>query len=143
MSTRGNPTKRRLRVAALACLGVATLGPSAAAEEKFHKLTGGQIRNKLAGMELTDNVHWRDFYQRNGTVMSTSMGRKRTGKWLVEDDQLCIEFEKEPIPDCLRRVALWKTGRAAARRSVAVAGHPRAVERTQLVPNRVVRLHVA
>ena len=97
MSTRGNPTKRRLRVAALACLGVATLGPSAAAEEKFHKLTGGQIRTKLAGMELTDNVHWRDFYQRNGTVMSTSMGRKRTGKWLVEDDQLCIEFEKEPI----------------------------------------------
>jgi len=79
---------------------VATLGPSAAAEEKFQKLTGGQIRAKLAGMELTDNVHWRDFYQRNGTVMSTSMGRKRTGKWLVENDQLCIESEKEPIPTC-------------------------------------------
>jgi hypothetical protein len=108
MSRRGNPTKRRLRVAALACLGVATLGPSAAAEEKFHKLTGGQIRNKLAGMELTDNVHWRDFYQRNGTVMSTSMGRKRTGKWLVEDDQLCIEFEKEPIPDCYD---VWLSGK--------------------------------
>ena len=108
MSTRGNPTKRRLRVAALACLGVATLGPSAAAEEKFHKLTGGQIRTKLAGMELTDNVHWRDFYQRNGTVMSTSMGRKRTGKWLVEDDQLCIEFEKEPIPDCYD---VWLSGK--------------------------------
>src|SRR5215467_5444225 len=45
--------------------------------------------------------------------------------------------------DMLRRVALWKTGRAAARRSIAVAGQPRAVERTQLVPNRVVRLHVA
>ena len=108
MSTRGNPTKRRLRVAALACLGVATLGPSAAAEEKFHKLTGGQIRTKLAGMELTDNVHWRDFYQRNGTVMSTSMGRKLTGKWLVEDDQLCIEFEKEPIPDCYD---VWLSGK--------------------------------
>ena len=108
MSTRGNPTKWRLRVAALACLGVATLGPSAAAEEKFHKLTGGQIRTKLAGMELTDNVHWRDFYQRNGTVMSTSMGRKRTGKWLVEDDQLCIEFEKEPIPDCYD---VWLSGK--------------------------------
>ena len=108
MSTRGNPTKRRLRVAALACLGVATLGPSAAAEEKFHKLTGGQIRTKLAGMELTDNVHWRDFYQRNGTVMSTSMGRKRTGKGLVEDDQLCIEFEKEPIPDCYD---VWLSGK--------------------------------
>jgi len=108
MSTRGNPTKRRLRVTALACLAVATLGPSAAAEEKFQKLTGRQIRAKLAGMELTDNVHWRDFYQRHGTVMSTSMGRKRTGKWLVEDDQLCIEFEKEPIPTCYD---VWLSGK--------------------------------
>ena len=106
MSTRGNPTKRRLRVAALACLGVATLG--AAAEEKFHKLTGGQIRTKLAGMELTDNVHWRDLYQRNGTVMSTSMGHKRTGKWQIENDQLCVEFEKEPIPDCYD---VWLSGK--------------------------------
>src|SRR6266545_6545789 len=95
-----NSMKRQLRITGLALLAVAILGSSAPAEEKFQKLTGGQIRAKLAGMELTDNVHWRDFYQRNGTVMSTSMGRKRTGKWLVENDQLCIEFEKEPIPTC-------------------------------------------
>ena len=100
--------KERLCIIGLACLAVATLGPSAAAEEKFQKLTAGQIRAKLAGMELTDNVHWRDFYQRNGTVMSTSMGRKRTGKWLVENDQLCIEFEKEPIPKCYD---VWLSGK--------------------------------
>ena len=77
--------------------------------KKNSKLKGGQIRAKLAGMELTDNVHWRDFYQRNGTVMmSTSMGRKRTGKWLVENDQLCIEFEKEPIPTCYD---VWLAGK--------------------------------
>ena len=62
----------------------------------------------LGGMELTDNVHWRDFYQRNGTVMSTSMGRKRIGKWRVEKDQLCIEFEKEPIPKCYD---VWLSGK--------------------------------
>jgi hypothetical protein len=100
--------KQRLCIIGLACLAVATLGPSAAAEEKFQKLKGGQIRAKLAGMELTDNVHWRDFYQRNGTVMSTSMGHKRTGKWLVEDDQLCIEFEKEPMPTCYD---VWLAGK--------------------------------
>jgi hypothetical protein len=32
-------------------------------------------------------------------VTSTSMGRKRTGKWRIEKDQLCIEFENE-IPKC-------------------------------------------
>lgn len=108
MNARKNPLKERLCIIGLACLAAATLGPSAAAEEKFQKLTGGQIRAKLAGMELTDNVHWRDFYQRNGTVMSTSMGRKRTGKWLVENHQLCIEFEKEPIPTCYD---VWLSGK--------------------------------
>jgi hypothetical protein len=100
--------KERLCIIGLACLAVATLGPSAAAEEKFQKLTGVQIRAKLGGMELTDNVHWRDLYQRNGTVMSTSMGRKRIGKWRVEKDQLCIEFEKEPIPTCYD---VWLAGK--------------------------------
>jgi len=84
------------------------LGTTAATEEKFQKLTAGQIRAKLAGMELTDNVHWRDLYQRNGTIMSTSMGRKRTGKWRVEQNQLCIEFEKEPIPKCYD---VWLSGK--------------------------------
>jgi hypothetical protein len=108
VNARKNPVKERLCIIGLACLAVATLGANAAAEEKFQKLKGGQIRAKLAGMELTDNVHWRDFYQRNGTVTSSSMGRKRTGKWLIENDQLCIEFEKEPIPTCYD---VWLAGK--------------------------------
>jgi uncharacterized protein YhdP len=114
MSTRKNWTKRRLRVTAVACLAVATLGAAAAAEEKFQKLTGGQIRGKLGGMELTDNVHWRDLYQRNGTVTSTSMGRKRAGRWRVEQDQLCIELEGEPIPTCYD---VWISGKEVELRS--------------------------
>jgi len=108
MSARPNSTKRELRIGGLALLAVAALGSTAVTEEKFQKLTGGQIRAKLAGMELTDNVHWRDSYQRNGTVMSASMGHKRTGKWQIEDDQLCIEFEKEPIPTCYD---VWLSGK--------------------------------
>jgi hypothetical protein len=99
---------RRLGATGLALFAMATLGPSATAEEKFQKLSGGQIRAKLAGMELTDNVHWRDLYQRNGTVMSTSMGRNRTGKWRVEQNQLCIDFEQEPVPKCYD---VWLSGK--------------------------------
>jgi hypothetical protein len=99
---------RRLGATGLALFAMAILGPSATAEEKFQKLSGGQIRAKLAGMELTDNVHWRDLYQRNGTVMSTSMGRNRTGKWRVEQNQLCIEFEQEPVPKCYD---VWLSGK--------------------------------
>jgi len=134
MIARPNSTKRELRIGGLALLVVAALGSTAVTEEKFQKLTGGYIRARFGGMELTDNVHWRDLYQRNGTVMSTSMGRKRAGRWRVEQDQLCIELEGEPIPKMLRRMDLRKRGRAAKRRPVAVAGYPRAGERTQLVP---------
>lgn len=105
---RHKSVKRQFRTTQLALLAIAILGSNAAAEEKFQKLSAGQIRTKLAGMELTDNVHWRDLYQRNGTVMSTSMGRKRTGKWRVERDELCIEFENEPIPKCYD---VWISGK--------------------------------
>ena len=88
-----------MHVATLALLAAATCASSAVAEEKFQKLTGAQIRAKVAGMELTDNIHWRELYQRNGSVTSTSMGRNRTGKWRVEKDQLCVEFEQE-LPRC-------------------------------------------
>jgi hypothetical protein len=81
--------------ALIATLGATTFALGLAAEEKFQKLTGAQIRAKFAGMELTDQVHWSDLYERNGTVLSSSMGRKRTGKWRVEKDQLCVEFENE------------------------------------------------
>jgi hypothetical protein len=107
MHARKKSMKRGLRIMGLAFLAVAISGSSAGTEEKFQQLTAGQIRGKLGGMELTDNVHWRDLYQRNGTVISTSMGRKRTGKWRIEKDQLCIEFEKEPIPKCYD---VWVSG---------------------------------
>src|SRR5262245_15387058 len=106
--------KRRLRVTGLALLAVTTLGSTAVTQEKFQKLTGGQIRTRLGGMELTDNVHWRDLYQRNGTVMSPSMDRKRTGRWRVEQDQLCIELEGEPIPTCYD---VWISGKEVELRS--------------------------
>src|SRR6266487_3734644 len=101
-------TKKQMAAAMIGLLGAVAFGSCAEAEQKFQKLTGAQIQAKFAGMELTDNVHWRDLYQRNGTVMSTSMGRKRTGKWRVENDQLCIEFEKEPIPKCYD---VWLSGK--------------------------------
>jgi hypothetical protein len=108
MNATDNSVQQWLRTAGLACLAAAILGPTAVAAEKLQKLTGGQIRARLAGMEVTDNVHWRDVYQRSGTVTSTSMGRKRTGKWHVDKDQLCIEFEKEPVPNCYE---VWLSGK--------------------------------
>jgi len=100
--------KERITLATIAILGVAAFGSSSGAEEKLQKLTGAQIRAKIAGMELTDEVHWREFYDRSGRVASSSMGRKRTGKWRVEKDQLCVEYDKDPPAKCYD---VWMSGK--------------------------------
>jgi hypothetical protein len=65
------------------------------AAEKPQKLSGSQIQAKFAGMEVTDDVHWADVYERGGTLRSFSMGRKSVGKWRVQKDELCIDRRKE------------------------------------------------
>ena len=100
--------KSRIGTATMAAVAVAALASGTAAEEKLQKLSAGQIRAKIAGMELTDEVHWRELYERGGTVTSDSMGRKRTGKWRVEKDQLCVEFDKEPPAKCYE---VWMSGK--------------------------------
>ncbi len=91
--------ERGVRKALLIIL-VTSVGWTVSAEEKFRKLKAAQIRAKFSGMELTDEVHWYDFYDRNGTVVSSSMGRIRQGKWWVDRDQLCTDVDKEASVRC-------------------------------------------
>jgi hypothetical protein len=60
------------------------------AAENSQRLSGSQIGAKFAGRQLTDEVHFRDVYERDGTLRSYSMGTKKVGKWAVEKDVLCL-----------------------------------------------------
>lgn len=71
---------------------VVTFAAQGLAAEKFRRLTGAQIQARFAGMELSDGVHWRDLYAPDGTLTSQSMGRPRSGKWHVDQDQLCLDL---------------------------------------------------
>src|SRR5258705_3484147 len=73
------------------------IGPVAA--ESIQKLFGAQIRLKFAGMQLTDEMHWRYVYDRDGRLRSYSMGTKKVGKWAVEKDELCF-YLREPDDGC-------------------------------------------
>jgi hypothetical protein len=83
--------QRYLHAAGVAIAGVLAFQASVEAAEKFQKLSGPQIRAKLAGMEITDEAHWADVFTANGTLTSYSMGHKNTGKWRVQKDELCID----------------------------------------------------
>jgi hypothetical protein len=69
------------------------------AAETLRKLTGKQIWAGFAGMQLTDEVHYRLVYERDGTLRSTALGVKKRGKWSIEKDQLCL-YLQEPDDGC-------------------------------------------
>ncbi len=91
--------KKLLKMIAAAVVASTSIELSAAAAENAQKLSGSQIRAKFAGMQLTDQVHWRYVYARDGTLRSYSMGTKKVGKWAVEKDELCL-YLKEPDDGC-------------------------------------------
>src|SRR5262249_23539275 len=88
----GRPTHDWARLIIVLAGAVAS---AAAGAEKFQKLSGAQIRAKLAGMEITDEVHWSGVYGRDGTLTTFSMGRKSVGKWSVKNDELCYDGGKD------------------------------------------------
>jgi len=106
--TKETMIKKRVTAAMIATLSVIVFESSAAAEQKFQKLTGTQIRAKLAGMELTDEAHWGEVFERNGKLTITSMGHKSIGKWLIHNDELCLETGKEPGGGCYE---VWISGK--------------------------------
>ena len=97
-----------------------TFAAGAFAEEKFQKLNGQQIRAKFVGMEVTDESHWGDIFEPNGTLRTSSMGHKTLGKWRIQKDQLCLDRGKEPGSGCYE---VWLSGKKVELRD-QTAGFP-------------------
>jgi hypothetical protein len=98
----------KMRLAIAVILAAVAFSTSAQSEQKFQKLTGAQIQAKFPGMELTDEAHWGEVFERNGTLTITSMGHKSVGKWRIQKDQLCLETGSEPGGGCYE---VWLAGR--------------------------------
>jgi hypothetical protein len=83
----------------------------AAAAEKFQKLSGSQIRAKLAAMEITDEVHWADVYGAGGTLTTFSDHRQMVGQ-----ARRALSRPRQGVPGLLSGLGFRQEGRAAARR---------------------------
>jgi hypothetical protein len=79
-----------LMLLAVATVGPICLGADRAAGAEARKLSGSQIKTRFAGMQLTDEVHYRFVCERDGTLRSYSMGTRKVGKWSIEKDELCF-----------------------------------------------------
>src|ERR1700745_1535900 len=110
-----NP-KKEVTAAIIATLGAFAFASNAAAEQKFQKLTGAQIQAKFPRMELTDEAHWGEVFEQNGTLTITSMGHKSVGKWRIQKDQLCLDTGSEPGGGCYQ---VWLSGKNVELRNQA------------------------
>jgi hypothetical protein len=77
-------------------IGLIVFNAGFAAAENQKKLSGAEIRALLSGKQITDEVHWREVYERDGRLRSYAMGKKLIGKWFVHSDELCLDL---PEPD--------------------------------------------
>src|SRR5258705_1854168 len=96
----------RLTSLALA-LGIALLFPPPGLKaETIRKLKDAEIRARLAGMEITDGVHWAEQYMRDGTFKAFHMAKASTGKWYARNGELCLNNGKAE-PQCKE---VWMSG---------------------------------
>ena len=97
-------SKRQLARCLIAALatgigGLVTLDAGFVAAENLKTLTGAQIRAAFTGKQLTDEVHYRFVYDRDGTLRTYSMGAKQVGTWRIEKNELCL-FLKDMEDGC-------------------------------------------
>ncbi|HEY8007418.1 MAG TPA: hypothetical protein VIE66_11620 [Methylocella sp.] len=96
--------KIRLSVAVALTIVVAV---PAAAEENFKLLKAKQIRATIAGKDISDDVHWSEYYRKDGALISTDIGTKQTGTWKIQGDKLCKSKENTKTLTCYE---VWMSG---------------------------------
>lgn len=66
---------------------------AATAGEAFRHLTASEIRSRLVGKEVTDEVHWAYRFGAGGRLSVVSLGRARTARWKLDKNELCLEAD--------------------------------------------------
>jgi hypothetical protein len=96
----------KMRPSVAVALTIITFVP-AQAEENFELLTGKQIRARVIGKDISDGIHWWEYYRKDGALISIDMGTQRTGTWKIQGDKLCKSNEKNKPLTCYE---VWMSG---------------------------------
>src|SRR5450759_2986733 len=87
-SESGENMIRKMRLLVAVALTIVVTMP-AIAEENFGLLKAKQIRARVVGKDISDGVHWSEYYRKDGALISMDMGTQRTGIWKIQGDKLC------------------------------------------------------
>jgi hypothetical protein len=78
------------------------------AEENFEMLKAKQIRARVVGKDISDDVHWSEYYRKDGALISMDMGTKQIGTWKIQGiSSVCRSKEKTKPLTCYE---VWMSG---------------------------------
>ena len=97
---------RKMRLLVAVALTIMT-SVATDAEENFEVLKAKQIRARVVGKDISDGVHWSEYYRKDGALISVDMGTQRTGIWKIQGDKLCKSNEKTKPLACYE---VWMSG---------------------------------
>jgi hypothetical protein len=110
--------RNKLFICCAVALSLGAFPSLLAAADSFRKLKDAEIKARLAGMEITDGVHWAEQYMRDGTYRAFHMGKLIKGKWFVRNGELCLDDGKAG-PDCRE---VWMSGSKVEFRGTGLEG---------------------
>lgn len=96
-------------------LAVLSLGSvtDACAEDRFQRLKAAEIKTVLIGKTITDEYHWADVFNADGSLGGHQLGNAQTGSWkLNKSAEICVvratsHKPKDDEPGC---VEIWMRG---------------------------------
>jgi hypothetical protein len=89
---------------ALHCLSGST--PTYAADA-FKRLAATEIQTRIVGRAVTDESHWSDRFESNGTLVAMELGQRKPGTWTLDGDGICVKRKaRKPVEECFE---IWQS----------------------------------
>jgi hypothetical protein len=80
----------------------------ALAADKFKRLSSTEIRARIVGKVVTDESHWSDRFEPDGTLRAIDLGVLEPGTWKLNGNEMCVVRKaKKPVTECFE---IWASG---------------------------------
>jgi hypothetical protein len=91
---------------AVGCCVFQMIGPAVAAD-RFKRLNAAEIRQRIVGNVVTDESHWSDRFESNGTLNAMELGQKKLGTWKLQGNEMCVTRKaRKPFEECFE---IWQS----------------------------------
>jgi len=109
--------KAMLKHSALYAIAMALVCGTKAWGDDFKQLSDLQIKRLVEGKLVTDDVHYTDYFNTDGSYEGVFMNKRIGGHWKIGNGQLCVVRAREP-PDCDE---IWRSGAKLQRRKAGLS----------------------